>query len=71
MIPSRWPDEPRPDWMITRCDGGGCIHLHIERTVITMTPEEMVALAQLINRAVEEYRLNVVGPLAPPPEAAH
>lgn len=71
MIPNSCSEGLRPDWMITRCDGGGCIHLHIERTVITMTPDEMVALAQLINRAVEEYRLKAIGPRGPATDVAH
>jgi len=59
--------------MITRCAAGGCLHLHLERTVITMTPEEMVRLARLVTGAVEHYGLTDERPprLIASPDVAH
>jgi hypothetical protein len=49
-------DLPR-DWMVTRCASGGCVNLHLERTVVQLTPAETVALARLLAAAVRQYGL--------------
>lgn len=54
----------RRDWAIARCASGSCIHLHIERFVLTLSPSETVALAKLLQRAVDEYDLDGE-PIAP------
>jgi hypothetical protein len=49
-------DLPRA-WMVTRCAAGGCVNLHLERTVVQLTPAETVALARLLCAAVRQYGL--------------
>ena len=44
-------------WMVTRCVSGGCVNLHLERTVVQLTPAETVALAKLLSAAVRQYQL--------------
>ena len=48
-------DLPRA-WMVTRCASGGCVNLHLERTVVQLTPAETVALARLLSAAVRQVR---------------
>ncbi len=51
--------------MVTRCASGGCVNLHLERTVVQLTPAETVALARLLSAAVRQYRLNDERPAEP------
>lgn len=59
----------RRDWAIARCATGSCIHLRIERFVLTLSPSEVVGLAKLLQRAVDEYDLDA--PVAAPTTATH
>jgi hypothetical protein len=63
-------DLPR-DWMVTRCASGGCVNLHLERTVVQLTPAETVALARLLAAAVRQYGLAEPAVAPDPPPRPH
>ena len=46
-----------PDmWSVTRC-AHGCLHVHLGRCSVTLTPEEFQALRELLTRATLELGL--------------
>ncbi len=58
-------------WMVTRCASGGCVNLHLERTVVQLTPEGTGALARLLSAAVRQYQLESVPPPDDSPARPH
>lgn len=47
---SEWTDT----WAITRCDHG-CVHIHLDRTCITLTPTEFERLAMMLTTAARRF----------------
>ena len=65
------PRDLPPDWMVTRCASGGCVNLHLERTVVQLTPAETVALARLLTAAIRQYGLAEPAVADEPPPRPH
>ena len=49
-----WTDT----WAITRCDHG-CVHIHLDRTCITLTATEFERLAMMLNKAARRFATEV------------
>jgi hypothetical protein len=47
---SEWIDS----WAITRCEHG-CVHIHLDRTCITLTPAEFERLAMMLTQAARKF----------------
>lgn len=46
-------EDPEHDWCISRCAHGG-LHLALERTTVSLSEEEFLALERLIGQAREQ-----------------
>lgn len=47
---SNWSDS----WAITRCEHG-CVHIHLDRTCISLTPVEFERLAMMLTKAARRF----------------
>lgn len=47
---AEWADT----WAITRCEHG-CVHIHLDRTCITLTPAEFERLATMLTSAARRF----------------
>jgi hypothetical protein len=47
---AEWMDT----WAITRCEHG-CVHIHLDRTCITLTPVEFERLAMMLTKAATKF----------------
>jgi len=60
-----WTDT----WAITRCEHG-CVHIHLDRTCITLTPAEFERLAMMLSQAARRFATET-RPHASPSRRAH
>ncbi len=47
---AEWMDT----WAITRCEHG-CVHIHLDRTCITLTPVEFERLTMMLTKAATTF----------------
>ncbi len=52
------------DWAVYRCSHG-CLHLAIDRVMLTLTADEFHALQELMNRARARFHGAAASPLPP------
>jgi hypothetical protein len=46
--------DPTRDWAVYRCDHG-CLHVAIDRLMVTLTDDEFHALQDLLRRACDRF----------------